>query len=47
MKPTTKILHERLIRHAKGIISAWEEWLNEEVNDKKIVSPQVVKKKKQ
>jgi len=27
MKPTTIILHESLIRLAKGMIKAWETWL--------------------
>jgi hypothetical protein len=27
MSPSTKVLHETLIRLAKGMISAWEKWL--------------------
>jgi hypothetical protein len=27
MTPTTRALHEALIRAAKGMISAWEAWL--------------------
>lgn len=29
MKPSTKKLHEALIRLAKGAITAWETWLKE------------------
>lgn len=29
MTPATKKLNELLIRHAKGIIAAWESWLVE------------------
>lgn len=28
LSPATIKLHESLIRHAKGMIKAWEEWLN-------------------
>lgn len=28
MNPATKKLHESLIRFAKGMIKAWEEWLS-------------------
>ena len=27
MSPSTRALHEALIRMAKGMIKAWEEWL--------------------
>jgi hypothetical protein len=27
MSPATRKLHEALIRLAKGMLSAWEEWL--------------------
>lgn len=27
MTTATRTLHESLIRHAKGLITAWEEWL--------------------
>ena len=27
MEEASKKLHEQLIRHAKGMIKAWEEWL--------------------
>ena len=27
MTPATRKLHEALIRLAKGVITAWEEWL--------------------
>lgn len=27
MSDSTKKLHEALIRHAKGILTAWENWL--------------------
>lgn len=27
MKPATIVLHETLIRQLKGMISAWEKWL--------------------
>lgn len=29
MQPATKRLHEALIRLAKGMISAWEKWIQE------------------
>lgn len=29
MKPQTIRLHEKLIRLAKGFITAWEEWLTD------------------
>lgn len=29
MTPATRRLHEKLIRLAKGMVSAWEEWLND------------------
>jgi len=29
MSKSTIILHETLIRLAKGMLSAWEKWLNE------------------
>lgn len=29
MKPATRVLHEALIRCAKGMIAAWERWLKE------------------
>lgn len=30
MTPTTKALHEALIRLAKGAITAWETWLQKQ-----------------
>lgn len=27
VRPATRILHETLIRLAKGVVHAWEEWL--------------------
>lgn len=30
MSPNAITLHHALIRHAKGIISAWEKWLSDE-----------------
>ena len=30
MSPTTKTLHETLIRLAKGAITAWEQWLHKQ-----------------
>ncbi len=30
MSPTTKTLHETLIRLAKGVITAWEQWLQKQ-----------------
>ena len=29
MKPSTRRLHETLIRLAKGMLTAWENWLKE------------------
>lgn len=29
MKPQTIKLHEKLIRLAKGMVTAWEEWVSE------------------
>jgi hypothetical protein len=30
MIPSTKKLHEKIIRHLKGILHAWEEWITEQ-----------------
>jgi hypothetical protein len=30
MTTATKRFHELLIRHLKGMLSAWEEWLKEQ-----------------
>jgi len=30
MSKSTKLLHESLLRLAKGMIKAWETWLNEQ-----------------
>ena len=30
MKPATRMLHEALIRALKGMISAWEKWLEQQ-----------------
>lgn len=30
MKPHTRTLHQTLLRLVKGIITAWEAWLNSE-----------------
>lgn len=30
MKPATRALHEALIRCAKGMITAWERWLEQQ-----------------
>jgi hypothetical protein len=35
MKPSTLNLHRALIRFAKGMLSAWESWLNEESKEQK------------
>jgi len=32
MKTQTQLLHETLIRLAKGMISAWEKWLKDTQN---------------
>lgn len=29
MSPTTKTLHQALLRCAKGVIAAWEKWLKD------------------
>lgn len=34
MKPATRILHETLIRLAKGMIKAWEKWLESQKEEK-------------
>jgi hypothetical protein len=34
MKETTKKLHEKLIRHIKGMLTAWEEWIKEQETEK-------------
>ncbi len=36
MKKRTEELHRTLIRHAKGIVSAWEKWLNDIVEQEKL-----------
>lgn len=33
MKPTTRELHETIIRLLKGILSAWERWLKDQKDD--------------
>ena len=30
MSTATKTLHQALIRHAKGLIAAWEAWLKQQ-----------------
>lgn len=32
MKPSTRKLHEALIRLAKGAVTAWEGWLKEQTH---------------
>jgi len=34
VKPSTIILHEALIRLAKGMLKAWEEWLGKQKGNK-------------
>ena len=41
MSPATRILHSTLIRLAKGMIKAWEEWLEKQnVSQEKQTKPQ-------
>jgi len=35
MKSSTRILHETLIRLAKGMIKAWEEWLKKQIQEER------------
>lgn len=30
MSPSTRLLHQALIRHVKGLIAAWEAWLKQQ-----------------
>jgi len=34
MNESTILLHKTLIRLAKGMISAWENWLKEQINER-------------
>ncbi len=34
MKPATRVLHETLIRLFKGMIKAWETWLEKQDDEK-------------
>lgn len=33
MNPATRALHKALIRLAKGMITAWEEWLKAQIKE--------------